>query len=192
MVLFEDEVVEQLLDVAAGGGAVSYTPRWVRPTTPEEAEAEAEAEAEEEKEVVPPAPIVGLRAIVSRHVASVAPPQSELEASVEEWFEAHEARQAAEAAARKAEMEGDGGWTLVTSHKGRKRSREDATATAVGAVSVGRANKMMKMAKKKEVGDFYRFQKRDARREELLRLRESFQKDREKAMALRSSRRFLK
>lgn len=59
----------------------------------------------------------------------------------------------------------EGGWTVVEHHKGRKKTIEAESGTAV--VSVAGAAVMDKMGKKKnkEVGvDFYRFQKREAQR----------------------------
>lgn len=60
----------------------------------------------------------------------------------------------------------EGGWTVVVHHKGRKKTTDAESGTAVGSVS--RAALEDKLAKKKQteiVGHrFYRFQRRDAQR----------------------------
>ena len=65
----------------------------------------------------------------------------------------------------------EGGWTVVVHHKGRKKTTDSESGIAVG--SVAQAAVMDKMAKKKskEIGlNFYRFQKREAQRNGMLRL----------------------
>lgn len=61
----------------------------------------------------------------------------------------------------------EGGWTVVVHHKGRKKTTESETGTAVGSVS--QAANVYKMANNKKPNEivghgFYRFQRRDAQR----------------------------
>lgn len=60
----------------------------------------------------------------------------------------------------------EGGWTVVVHHKGRKKTTESETGTAVGSFS--QAALEDKIAKKKQsepvAHGFYRFQRRDAQR----------------------------
>lgn len=59
----------------------------------------------------------------------------------------------------------EGGWTVVTHHKGRKKTTESETGTVVGSVSEAALRDQAAKKKQKEVGlDFYRFQKREAQR----------------------------
>lgn len=57
------------------------------------------------------------------------------------------------------------GWTVVVHHKGRKKTTDSETGIAVGSVSQAAVIDNMAKKKTKDVGlDFYRFQKREAKR----------------------------
>lgn len=59
----------------------------------------------------------------------------------------------------------EGGWTVVVHHKGRKKTTDSETGIAVGSVSQTAVMDNMAKKKKNDVGlDFYRFQKREAKR----------------------------
>lgn len=172
MVAFEEAAgAKAAVALARRGGALAYCPRWAR-------EEGAGDEA------------IGLRRLVTQHLASTAPDARALEAAVNEWFEENEERKERAAAEKRAMMEGDG-WTVVTSTKGRKRNRDEEGTTAVGAVTQGRAQGTAQRKKKLAVGDFYRFQKREQHRSELLSLREKFERDKQSALARKSERKFL-
>jgi ribosomal RNA-processing protein 7 len=56
------------------------------------------------------------------------------------------------------------GWTVVVQHKGRKKTTDVETGTAVGSVSLAAMQEKMANKKPKDVApNFYRFQKREAR-----------------------------
>lgn len=62
----------------------------------------------------------------------------------------------------------EGGWTVVVHQKGRKKTTESESGTAVGAAHAAVTDRIAKK-KNKEVGlDFYRFQKREAHRSGML------------------------
>lgn len=62
----------------------------------------------------------------------------------------------------------EGGWTVVVHHKGRKKTTESESGTAVGAAHAAVTDRIAKK-KNKDVGpDFYRFQKREAQRSGML------------------------
>ncbi|KAL6521677.1 hypothetical protein OROGR_018246 [Orobanche gracilis] len=85
-----------------------------------------------------------------------------LQERIDDFIMAHEAQEEKARVEREAQA-AEGGWTVVAHHKGRKKTTEPETGVVVG--SVAQAAVMDKMAKKKtkEVGiDFYRFQKREA------------------------------
>lgn len=59
----------------------------------------------------------------------------------------------------------EGGWTVVSHHKGRKKTTDSESGIAVGSVAQAAVINNMTKKKNKEIPlDFYRFQKRDARR----------------------------
>lgn len=65
----------------------------------------------------------------------------------------------------------EGGWTVVTHIKGRKKTTDVESGTTVGSVAPAAVmDKMSKKKKKKtQVGiDFYRFQRREAQRNGML------------------------
>jgi len=65
----------------------------------------------------------------------------------------------------KEALVGEGGWTVVVHHKGRKKTTDSETGIAVGSVAQAAVENKMTKKKRKEVGlDFYRFQKREAQR----------------------------
>lgn len=59
----------------------------------------------------------------------------------------------------------EGGWTVVTHHKGRKKTTDAESGITVSSVAQAVAEHNMSKKKSKEVGlDFYRFQRKEARR----------------------------
>uniref|UniRef100_A0A7N0VIR2 Ribosomal RNA-processing protein 7 C-terminal domain-containing protein n=1 Tax=Kalanchoe fedtschenkoi TaxID=63787 RepID=A0A7N0VIR2_KALFE len=83
------------------------------------------------------------------------------------------------------------GWTVVEHHKGRKKLTDGESGAAVGSVS--QAAVQDKLTKKKQNGigpDFYRFQKREAQRNELMMLQSKFDEDRQQIQQLRAARKF--
>ncbi|KAM0955454.1 hypothetical protein ACFX2A_024336 [Malus domestica] len=86
----------------------------------------------------------------------------------------------------------DGGWTVVVHHKGRKKTTDSESGITVG--SVAQAALEDKVAKKKRtevVGlDFYRFQRKDAQRNEIMMLQSKFEQDKKRIQQLRAARKF--
>lgn len=101
-------------------------------------------------------------------------------------FEAQEekARKEREAAAEEE------GWTVVQHHKGRKKTADLDTGVRVGGVAPAAVETNLKAKKKDAVLNFYRFQRRDARRNEVLELQQRFEEDKKKIAALRAARKF--
>lgn len=59
----------------------------------------------------------------------------------------------------------EGGWTVVTHHKGRKKTKDAESGITVGSVAPAVAEDQMAKKKQKEVGlNFYRFQRKEAHR----------------------------
>ncbi|PSS30553.1 Ribosomal RNA-processing protein 7 A like [Actinidia chinensis var. chinensis] len=85
----------------------------------------------------------------------------------------------------------EGGWTVVVHHKGRKKTTDAETGVTVG--SVAQADVLDNMAKKKskDIGlDFYRFQKRESQRNEIMALQSKFERDKKRIQQLRAARKF--
>ncbi|KAK6152703.1 hypothetical protein DH2020_012342 [Rehmannia glutinosa] len=113
-----------------------------------------------------------------------------LQEKIDDFIMAHEAQEEQARVEREAQAE-EGGWTVVVHHKGRKKTTEAETGIAVG--SVAQAAVLDKMAKKKtkEVGiDFYRFQKREAHRNEIMMLQSKFEQDKMRIQQMRAARKF--
>ncbi|KAL3813528.1 hypothetical protein ACJIZ3_014796 [Penstemon smallii] len=113
-----------------------------------------------------------------------------LQEKIDDFIMAHEAKEEQARKEREAQA-AEGGWTVVVQHKGRKKTTEAESGIAVG--SVAQAAVLDKMAKKKnkDVGlDFYRFQKREAHRSEIMMLQSKFEQDKKRIQQMRASRKF--
>jgi len=124
------------------------------------------------------------------------PGNETLRTQVDLWMgnwerEKAENERAVEAAAEAAE-----GWTLVTGKKGAGGSGKSVSASGVVARGIAK-NKALGLGAaagvvkhKAQVDDFYRFQKREAARDQLLLLREQFEQDKQKVAKLKAARKF--
>ncbi|KAG6544578.1 hypothetical protein Mapa_014000 [Marchantia paleacea] len=83
------------------------------------------------------------------------------------------------------------GWTLVVGNKGRKKTTDTESGVRVGAISsLAAEEKSKKQSKKETTDDFYRFQRRDARRNEVLELQKKFEEDKKRIAKMREARKF--
>ncbi|CAN6443188.1 unnamed protein product [Victoria cruziana] len=113
-----------------------------------------------------------------------------LQQEIDDFIVAYEARKEKERKEKEA-LAAEGGWTVVTHHKGRKKTTDAESGIAVG--SVAEAAVLEKIAKKKNrepAKDFYRFQRREARRNEVILLQSKFEQDKKRIQQLRAARRF--
>jgi hypothetical protein len=129
----------------------------------------------------------GLKAWVNAHKAQK-PGNSELQRQLDEWMEDYEAEEERRKAAAMAAMEEDG-WTVVQRHKGRKKNTRESGVT-VGAVAAAAATARAAKKRPVEHTDFYRFQQREKRRNDLLELRERFEEDKRRLAELKAVRKF--
>eukprot|EP00041_Stephanoeca_diplocostata_P007382 m.104433 g.104433 ORF g.104433 m.104433 type:complete len:283 (+) comp16847_c0_seq1:362-1210(+) len=106
------------------------------------------------------------------------PDAAVLQQMVDEDLNAFDDKVAQERAQRLAShgMEDADGWTMVA--KGGKTASEDNAATT------------KKRTKERQLQNFYRFQLKESRKEEIADLRRRFDQDKEKVKALRSKRKF--
>ncbi|KAJ3036553.1 Ribosomal RNA-processing protein 7 A [Rhizophlyctis rosea] len=102
-------------------------------------------------------------------------------------FESAE-EQARLAAARRHNVPDEDGFVLVTRSRGRRNVNTDASGASVTAARPEEIKKLK--PKKLEVVDFYRFQMRESKRNQLADLRRKFEEDKEKIAKLKASRRF--
>ncbi|GAB2288801.1 hypothetical protein Dimus_023112 [Dionaea muscipula] len=102
-------------------------------------------------------------------------------------YEAQEdqARKQREAAAA------EGGWTVVVHRKGGKKTTDPESGVAVGSVNQAAVLDKVARKKSKDVGlDFYRFQRREAQRNEIMKLQSKFEEDKKRIQQLRAARKF--
>uniref|UniRef100_A0A6N2LY09 Ribosomal RNA-processing protein 7 C-terminal domain-containing protein n=1 Tax=Salix viminalis TaxID=40686 RepID=A0A6N2LY09_SALVM len=112
-----------------------------------------------------------------------------LQQRLDEFIIAHEEKLDQERKEREAQA-AEGGWTVVKHHKGRKKTTDSESGITVGSVAPAAMENQTKK-KPKEVGlEFYRFQKREAQKSEILALRSKFEEDRKRIQQLRAARKF--
>ncbi|MCL7022821.1 hypothetical protein MKW94_017073 [Papaver nudicaule] len=118
------------------------------------------------------------------------PGLKELQRKIDEFIVAHDKREDEAKKEREKATEIEG-FTVVKHHKGRKKTTDSESGTAVGSVSQAAVLDKMAKKKSKEVGiDFYRFQRRDAQRNEIMMLQSKFEQDKKRVQQLRAARKF--
>ncbi|DBA82685.1 hypothetical protein WJX77_001945 [Trebouxia sp. C0004] len=129
----------------------------------------------------------GLKGWVEQHKAKT-PGNRVLQQQLDEWmaqWEAQESQRQSTAATDAA----DEGWTVVTKQRGRKKNT-DSGGTSVGSVAAAVAAAAKSRKSPKQLVDFYRFQARDRRRDNVLELQQQFEQDKKKIADWKASRRF--
>ncbi|XP_060971174.1 CAX-interacting protein 4 isoform X2 [Cannabis sativa] len=113
-----------------------------------------------------------------------------LQERIDEFITVHEAKLEEERKAREARV-AEGGWTVVTHHKGRKKTTDAESGITVGSVAQAVADNKLAKKKTNEVGlDFYRFQRKESQRNEIMLLQSKFEQDKKKIQQLRAARKF--
>ncbi|XP_015067215.1 uncharacterized protein LOC107012020 isoform X3 [Solanum pennellii] len=113
-----------------------------------------------------------------------------LQERIDEFIIDYEAKKEQEKKEKEA-LAAEGGWTVVVHHKGRKKTTDSETGIAVGSVSQAAVMDNVAKKKNKDVGlDFYRFQKREAKRNEIMVLQSKFEQDKKRIQQLRAARKF--
>uniref|UniRef100_A0A5B6ZQF5 Ribosomal RNA-processing protein 7 C-terminal domain-containing protein n=2 Tax=Davidia involucrata TaxID=16924 RepID=A0A5B6ZQF5_DAVIN len=113
-----------------------------------------------------------------------------LQERIDDFISAHEAQEEQAREEREARA-AEGGWTVVVHHKGRKKTTDSESGVTVGSVAPAAVLDKMAKKKSKEVGlDFYRFQKREAQRNEIMMLQSKFEQDKKRIQQLRAARKF--
>lgn len=115
------------------------------------------------------------------------PSASELQSRVDSYiikFQAAEYEKERIATEQQNKMDEDG-FVMVTRHH-RRGTNTDGTVT----VTAAKADRQVKPQKKKELLNFYRFQMREQKRDQLVELRKKFEEDRKKIEQLKQTRKF--
>ncbi|KAK6798524.1 hypothetical protein RDI58_006227 [Solanum bulbocastanum] len=113
-----------------------------------------------------------------------------LQERIDEFIIDYEAKKEQEKKEKEA-LAAEDGWTVVVHHKGRKKTTDSETGIAVGSVSQAAVMDNVAKKKNKDVGlDFYRFQKREAKRNEIMVLQSKFEQDKKRIQQLRATRKF--
>ncbi|KAI5591628.1 hypothetical protein BDE02_04G093300 [Populus trichocarpa] len=113
-----------------------------------------------------------------------------LQQRLDEFIISHEEKLEQERKERE-DQAAEGGWTVVKHHKGRKKTTDSESGITVGSVAPAAVENQMTKKKPREVGlEFYRFQKREAQRSEIMALRSKFEEDRKRIQQLRAARKF--
>ncbi|XP_019419215.1 PREDICTED: nucleoporin GLE1 isoform X2 [Lupinus angustifolius] len=131
----------------------------------------------------------GMRKWISEYHQS-RPGLNVLQQQIDDFITDHEEKLEEERKEREARA-ADGGWTVVVHHKGRKKTTDAESGVAVGSVAQAAVEHKMTKKKHNEVGlDFYRFQKREAQRNEIMMLQSKFEEDKKRLQQLRAARKF--
>ncbi|XP_058729670.1 uncharacterized protein LOC131601794 isoform X1 [Vicia villosa] len=113
-----------------------------------------------------------------------------LQNQIDDFITDYEEKLEEEKKAKEA-LAAEGGWTVVVQRKGRKKTTDSESGIAVGSVAQAAVEDKLAKKKNKEVGlDFYRFQKREAQRNELMLLQQKFEEDKKRLQQLRAARKF--
>ncbi|GAA0145536.1 RNA metabolism protein [Lithospermum erythrorhizon] len=134
-------------------------------------------------------PLQGMRKWITDYYRS-RPGLNVLQEKIDEFITAHEAQEE-QARIEKEEKAAEGGWTVVVHHKGRKKTTDAESGISVGSVAQAAVMEKMATKKNKDVGlDFYRFQKREAKKNEIMMLQSKFEQDKKRMQELRAQRKF--
>ncbi|KAH7440990.1 hypothetical protein KP509_03G019700 [Ceratopteris richardii] len=141
-----------------------------------------------EIEIAESEPAVGMKKWLSEY-HNQRPGLHVLQQRIDEFiadFEAREERARQERETAAAEE----GWTVVTRHKGRKKTTDSESGITVGGIAPAAVENKQKKKTTETALNFYRFQRREARRNEILELQQRFEEDKKKIVALRAARKF--
>ncbi|CAO2840339.1 unnamed protein product [Amaranthus hypochondriacus] len=113
-----------------------------------------------------------------------------LQERIDDFMTAHEEQEEALRKEREAKLSEDG-WTVVVHRKGGKRTTDLESGVAVGSVAEAAVRDKMDKKKSKDFGlDFYRFQRKEAHRSEVMKLQSKFEEDKKRIQQLRAARKF--
>lgn len=113
-----------------------------------------------------------------------------LQEQIDNFIAAHEEQEEEARRMREAKIAEDG-WTVVVHRKGGKRTTDPESGVAVGSVAEAAVRDKLAKKKNKDVGlDFYRFQRKEAHRSEVMKLQSKFEEDKKRIQQIRAARKF--
>ncbi|XP_021817673.1 uncharacterized protein LOC110759838 [Prunus avium] len=113
-----------------------------------------------------------------------------LQQRIDDFITAHDEKLEQERKEKEARA-AEGGWTVVVHHKGRKKTTDVESGITVGSVAQAVVEDKVAKKKRTEVGlDFYRFQRKEAQRNEIMMLQSKFEQDKKRIQQLRAARKF--
>ncbi|CAL9014143.1 unnamed protein product [Prunus brigantina] len=113
-----------------------------------------------------------------------------LQQRIDDFITAHDEKLEQERKEKEARA-AEGGWTVVVHHKGRKKTTDAESGITVGSVAQAVVEDKVAKKKRTEVGlDFYRFQRKEAQRNEIMMLQSKFEQDKKRIQQLRAARKF--
>ena len=129
------------------------------------------------------------------------PKREELQRNVSSFMQAYEdaeRKRETEEDAKHNQIDADGFVLVARKRTGRSTATEDATGATVGvagssaamASADGLIEPKKKRKKPKDMADFYHFQQHERKREQLVKLREQFEQDRQRIARMRADRKF--
>ncbi len=132
----------------------------------------------------------GLNAWVASHRQKRPGTAAAVKANIDAWFERKQAEddERAEEEARAAKTED--GWTKVQAKRGRRKTKDETTGTTVGGIRAATADARRKGPKKIANEEFYRFQSKEKKRNEIIELQAKFELDKQRIARLKAARKF--
>eukprot|EP00850_Spirogloea_muscicola_P024877 SM001680S02645 [mRNA] locus=s1680:54:749:+ [translate_table: standard] len=114
----------------------------------------------------------------------------ELRQRMDAYMAEHDAREERAKQEREAQAAKDDGWTLVVGRLGRRKTTEAATGVTVGAVAPAAVAARKRSHGQQGQSDFYRFQRRETHRSEVLELQQRFEDDKRRISQMKAARKF--
>ncbi|XP_021738456.1 ribosomal RNA-processing protein 7 homolog A-like [Chenopodium quinoa] len=113
-----------------------------------------------------------------------------LQEQIDNFITAHEEQEEQAKREREAKL-AEEGWTVVVHRKGGKRTTDPDSGVAVGSVAEAAVRDKLAKKKSKDVGlDFYRFQRKEAHRSDIMKLQSKFEEDKKRIQQIRAARKF--
>ncbi|KAK9683277.1 hypothetical protein RND81_10G128500 [Saponaria officinalis] len=113
-----------------------------------------------------------------------------LQEQIDDFITAYDEQEEQAKREKEASLAEDG-WTVVVHRKGGKKTTDTESGVAVGSVAEAAVREKMAKKKNKDVGlDFYRFQRKEANRSEIMKLQSKFEEDKKRIQQLRAARKF--
>jgi len=136
-------------------------------------------------------PVVGLRRWISDYSSRIITDWNHFQKDLDDYMVAYDERKATESAELKemSEVADDDGWVTVTS-KSKKGARKPNNNNNNNNNHPRSKAKAKAAGKKKELLNFYKFQKKEKKEDLIQNLREKFEEDKKRVAQMRSERKF--